>query len=135
MWRDTSARKGKNILTTPNEAETRDEKFTRIAQEIKTNKQWREMFAGSYDEELKALEMIAKQYGGESWNTGGGIIVAVIPLGPFDAMGVTGECIVHYHNSKATCMSDVFDEPENDTSVGAVSLLDDENGGRYGEDY
>jgi hypothetical protein len=39
-------------------------------------------------------------------------------------MGVTGECICRYHNSKATTIGDVFYEPENDTSEGCVSLLE-----------
>ena len=106
------------------EGENLDAKFRRIADEINANENWRKLLAGEYGDELKALEEIARHYGGESWNTGGGIHVAVIPLGPHDAMGVTGECVVLYHNSQATCMEDVFDEPENDTSEGMVSLLD-----------
>jgi hypothetical protein len=102
--------------------ETPDAKFARIAQEIKTNADWRALLAGTYDDE--ALEEIAKRYGGESWNTGGGIYVAVLPLGPHDCMAVTGECICRYHNAKATSMSEVFDEPENDASDGCVSLCD-----------
>jgi hypothetical protein len=43
---------------------------------------------------------IAKQYGGENWNTGGNMHVAVIPLGPHDCMGVSGEVICRYNNSK-----------------------------------
>jgi len=104
--------------------ETPDAKFARIAQEIKTNADWRALLAGTYDDELLALEEIAKRYGGESWNTGGGIYVAVLPLGPHDCMGVTGECICRYHNAKATSMSEVFDAPENDASDGCVSLCD-----------
>jgi hypothetical protein len=104
--------------------ETPNAKFARIAQEIKNNADWRALLAGTYDDELTALEEIAKHYVGESWNTGGGIYVAVLPLGPHDAMAVTGEVICHYHNAKATSMSEVFDDPDNDTSVGMVSLID-----------
>ncbi len=107
-----------------NEGLTPDEKFARIAAEIKTTADWRALLAGTYDDELLALDEIAKRYGGQSWNTGGGIYVAVIPLGPHDAMGVTGEVICRYHNSKATTVEEVFDEPENDTSEGAISLVD-----------
>jgi hypothetical protein len=82
------------------------------------------LLAGTYADEMKALDEIAKQYGGENWNTGGNVYVAVLPLGPHDAMGVTGECICHYHNSRASSMADVFDEPENNTSEGMVSLCD-----------
>jgi hypothetical protein len=114
---------------------TPGEKFARIAEEIKGNLDWRAMFRGTHHDELVALDEIAKRYGGECWNTGGGIYVAVLPLGPHDCMGVTGEVICRYHNSRATCMADVFDEPENETSEGCVSLLDDEKEGRYGVDY
>jgi hypothetical protein len=48
----------------------------------------------------------------------------VIPLGPHDAIGVTGECICHYHGATATSMEEVFYEPDNDTSEGAVPLVD-----------
>jgi hypothetical protein len=105
-------------------SQTPDEKFARIAEEIRTNADWRALLAGTYRDELTALDEIAERYGGESWNTGGGIYVAVIPLGPHDAMGVTAECICRYHNSKANSLSDVFDDPENDTSDGMVSLVD-----------
>ncbi len=101
-------------------------RFGEIASEIKANAEWRRLLAGEYADEIKALDEIAKRYGGESWNTGGGIHVAVIPLGPQDAMGVTGEVICHYHNSKATSIEDVFYEAENDTSEGMISLVDDE---------
>ena len=53
--------------------ETVDAKFARIAEEIRTNSDWRALLAGTYDDELTALDEIAKHYGGESWNTGGGI--------------------------------------------------------------
>jgi hypothetical protein len=106
------------------QAENPDAKFRRIADEIVANKNWRRLLAGEYADELKALDEIAKHYGGESWNTGGGIHIAVIPLGPHDAMGVTGEVICHYHNSKATSVGDVFYEAENDSSEGCISLLD-----------
>ena len=52
------------------------------------------------------------------------IYVAVLPLGPHDAMGVTGECVCRYHNSRAASIEDVFYEPENDTATDAISLLD-----------
>jgi hypothetical protein len=104
--------------------ETLDEKFRRIADEIVVNKKWRKLLAGEYADEMKALDEIAKHYGGENWQTGGGIYVAVIPLRPHDAIGVTGEVVCRYHNSQATCVEDVFYEPENDTSEGMVSLLD-----------
>jgi hypothetical protein len=55
---------------------------------------------------MKALDEIAKRYGGENWNTGGNVHVAVIPLGPHDCMGVTGEVVCRYTNSKATCVED-----------------------------
>jgi hypothetical protein len=86
---------------TPDEALTPDMKFARIAEEIRTHADWRALLAGTYDDELAALEEIAKHYGGESWNTGGGVYVAVVPLGPHDALAVTGEVICHYHNAKA----------------------------------
>jgi hypothetical protein len=107
-----------------NERLTPDEKFARIAEEIRTNRDWRALLAGTYEDGLLALDEIAKRYGGESWNTGGGIYVTVIPLGPHDALGVSPECICRYHNSKATTVDEVFDEPENDTSEGMVSLVD-----------
>ncbi len=103
--------------------ETVEAKFARIADEIKTNTDWRALLAGTYDDELTALDEIAKHYGGESWHTGGNIYVAVIPLGPHDAMGVTAEVVCRYTNSKATSMEDVFWEPENNTSDGSISLL------------
>jgi hypothetical protein len=99
-------------------------KFVRIADEIKANKRWRRMLAGEHADEMTALNEIAKHYGGENWNTGGNIYVAVIPLGPHDCMGVTGEVICHYRNSKATSMEEVFYDPTNDTSEGCISLLD-----------
>jgi hypothetical protein len=104
--------------------ETPDAKFARIADEIKTNADWRALLAGTHDDEMVALDEIAKKYAGEVWNTGGNIYVAVLPLGPHDALAVTGEVICHYHNAKATSMSEVFDEPDNDTSQGCVSLCD-----------
>jgi hypothetical protein len=104
--------------------ETVEAKFARIADEIKTNADWRALLAGTYGDEMVALEEIAARYGGEVWNTGGNIYVAVLPLGPHDALAVTGEVICHYHNAKATSMSEVFDEPDNDTSEGCVSLCD-----------
>lgn len=103
---------------------TPNEKFARIADEIASNPDWRALLAGTYDDELLALDEIAKHYGGESWNTGGGVYVAVLPLGPHDCMGVTGEVICRYHNAKATSIEEVFYEPENDTSEGCVSLCD-----------
>jgi hypothetical protein len=108
---------------TTTDLEKPDDKFCRIAVEIKANARWRKLLAGQYADELKALEEIAKHYGGQSWNTGGGIYVAVIPLGPHDAMGVTGECICRYHNASATCTDDIFYEPTNDTSEGMISLV------------
>jgi hypothetical protein len=99
-------------------------KFARIADEIRTNADWRALLAGTFDDEMVALDEIAKKYAGEVWNTGGGIYVAVLPIGPNDALAVTGEVICHYHNEKATSMSEVFDEPDNDTSEGMVSLID-----------
>lgn len=105
-------------------SETPGAKFARIAEEIRTNADWRALLAGMYDDELQALDEIAKHYGGQAWHTGGNIYVAVLPLGPHDAMGVTSDCICHYHNSKATTVEEVFDEPENDTSEGAISLVD-----------
>lgn len=51
-------------------------------------------------------------------------LVAVLPLGPHEAMAVTGEVICHYHNAKAASTGEVFDEPDNDTSKGMVSLID-----------
>lgn len=104
--------------------ETPDAKFARIADEIKSNADWRALLAGTYDDEMVALDEIAKKYAGEVWNTGGNIYVAVLPLGPHDALAVTGEVICRYHNAKATSMSEVFDEPDNDTSEGMVSLID-----------
>src|SRR5260370_24053790 len=61
-------------------------RFGEIASEIKANAEWRRLLAGEYADEIKALDEIAKRYGGESWNTGGGIHVGVIPLWPHDAM-------------------------------------------------
>ena len=104
--------------------EAADAKFRRIAGEIKANAEWRRLLAGEYADELRALEQIAKRYGGESWNTGGGMYVAVIPLGPHECMGVSAECICFYRNSKATDPYEIFGEPENDTSEGMISLLD-----------
>jgi hypothetical protein len=104
--------------------ESADTKFRRIADEIVKNRKWRRLLAGEYADELRALDEIAKHYGGESWNTGGGIYVAVIPIGPHDALGVTGEVICHYHNSKAACVEDVFWDAENDTSEGCISLIE-----------
>jgi hypothetical protein len=103
--------------------ENPDAKFHRIANEIVANKDWRKLLAGEYADEMKALDEIARHYGGENWNTGGNVYVAVIPLGPHDALGVTGEVICHYRNSKAACVEDVFWEPENDTSEGCISLV------------
>src|ERR1035441_7182950 len=99
------------------QAENLDAKFRRIADEIVANKNWRRLLAGEDADELKALDEIAKHYGGESWNTGGGIHVAFIPLGPHDAMGVTGEVFGHYHNSKPTRVEDLFHEAAIDTET------------------
>ena len=104
--------------------ETTEAKFARLAEEIKKNVDWRALLAGTYGKELQALDEIAKHYGGETWHTGGNIYVAVLPLGPHDAMGVTGECICHYRNATATSMEEVFSEPDNDTGEGAVWLVD-----------
>ena len=101
-----------------------DTKFRRIAQEIVANKDWRKLLAGEHGDEMKALDDIAKHYGGENMNTGGGIYVAVIPLGPHDCMGVSAEAVCRYTNSKATSMEEVFWEPENDTSEGCISLVE-----------
>ena len=105
-------------------SETPNAKFARIADEIKKNADWRALLAGNYDHELQALDEIAKGYGGESWNTGGGFCVAVIPLGPHDAMGVTSECICHYHSATATNTEEVFYEPDMGSIEGMVSLVD-----------
>lgn len=102
--------------------ETIKGKFARIAREIETSREWRAMLAGTNADVMQALEEIAKHYGGENWHTGGGIYVVVIPLGPHDCMGVTGEVICRYSNSKSTDIEDIFYEPENDTSEGIVSL-------------
>ena len=104
--------------------ESVDGKFGRIAEEIKANRAWRAMLAGTNADEMQALDEIAKHYEGENWHTGGGIYVAVIPLGPHDCMGVTGEVICRYTNSKAASMEDVFYAPENDTGEGSVSLCE-----------
>ena len=104
--------------------ETPEKKFQRIAQEIVANKGWRKLLAGEYSEELRALDEIAKHYGGENINTGGNVHVAVVPLGPHDCMGITAEVVCHYVNSKATCVEDIFWEPENDPSEGCVSLVE-----------
>jgi hypothetical protein len=102
--------------------ESVDAKFVRIAAEIVANKRRRKLLAGNWHDEQRALEQIAKHYGGDTWNTGGNFYVAVIPLGPHDCMGVTGECICRYHNSKTTDPYDIFGDPDNDTSEGMVSL-------------
>ena len=83
----------------------------------------RALLAGTYDE-LQTLDEIAKHYDGETWHTGGNIYFAVLPLGPHDSMGVTGECISHYHSATATSMEEVCYEPDNDPSEGAISLVD-----------
>ncbi len=116
----------------PIAAETPDAMFVRIAAEIKGNADWRRLLAG--DDDLNALEQIAAHYEGKTLDTGGHCIVALVSLGEHDCMGVTGEVICHYRNSKATSVEDIFWEPENEPNEGAVSLLDDE-GGRYGDDY
>jgi hypothetical protein len=73
----------------------------------------------------RRIDEIAKHYGGETRrHTGGNIYVAVLPLGPHDAMGVTREYICHYHGTTATSTEEVFYEPDNDSSEGAVSLVD-----------
>jgi hypothetical protein len=114
---------------------TPGEKFVHIAAEIKGNADWRALLKGTRADELQALDEIAAHYeGGQTLNTGGNCIVALIPLGPHDCMGVTGGVICHYRNSKAASVEDIFWEPENHPNEGAVSLLDDE-GGRYGNDY
>jgi hypothetical protein len=117
---DQRAKVGNRVVY--HSGETPEKKFRRIADEIVANKKWRKLLAGTYDEELDALDEIAKHYGGENMNTGGNVHVAVIPLGPHDCLGVTGECCVRYHNLRATGV-DVFYEPENDTNVGVVSLI------------
>lgn len=112
-----------------------EEKFKRIAAEIKANPDWRALLAGTRADELAALEEIANHYeGGQTLDTGGNCIVALIALGEHDCMGLSSEVICYYRNSKASSIEDIFWEPENDPNEGAVSLLDDE-GGRYGEDY
>jgi hypothetical protein len=107
-----------------NEGESPREKFGRIAAEIKANADWRALLAGTSEDEVMALGEIANHYGGECWNTGGGIYVAVVPLGPHDALAVGSGVVCHYHNANAASMGDVFDEPDNDTSDGMMSLID-----------
>jgi hypothetical protein len=118
---DQRAKVGNRVVY--HSGETPEKKFRRIADEIVANKTWRKLLAGEYADELKALDEIAKHYGGQNMNTGGNVYVAVIPLGPHDAMGVSAEVVCRYTNSKATCVEDVFDEPENDTSEGCISLI------------
>ncbi len=96
--------------------------FTRIAQQIKANERWRKLLAGEYADEMKALDEIAKHYGGENWHTGGGVYVVVNRLGEHELMGVSPECVCFYRNSKSTEIEDIFYEPENDTGEGIVSL-------------
>ena len=69
-------------------SETPEAKFARIAEEIKKNADWRALLAGTYDDELQALDEIARHYGGETWHTGGNIYVRpVLPLGPHERDG------------------------------------------------
>ena len=82
------------------------------------------MLAGTYADELKALDEIAKRYGGENTHTGGNVYVVLIPLSSHDCMGVSPEVICRYTNSKLTEPYDIFWDPENDTSEGAISLCD-----------
>src|ERR1700684_933342 len=69
-----------------------DEKFKRIAAEIKANIDWRALLAGTRADELAASEEIANHYeGGQTLDTGGNCIVVLIPLGEHDCMGVSSE--------------------------------------------
>lgn len=105
--------------------ETVEQKFTRIANEIKGNAEWRKLLAGDHASEMKALDEIAKRYGGENQHTGGGIYVAVIRLGPHDCMGVTGECVCRYTNAETTDIDEIFYMPQNDMSgADVISLVD-----------
>ena len=104
--------------------ETPDAKFARIAQEIKSNADWRALLAGTCDDELTALDEIAKHYGGENTHTGGNIYVVLIPLGPHDVMAVSAEAVCRYHSEMLTDSYESFCEPENYISESAVSLCD-----------
>jgi hypothetical protein len=101
-----------------------DMKFARIADEIKTNKRWRKLLAGDWREEQRALEQIAKRYGGENTHTGGNIYVVLVPLSPHDVMAVSAEAMCRYHDEKLTDAYEIFWEPDNYISESAVSLCD-----------
>ena len=104
--------------------ETPDAKFARIAQEIKSNADWRALLAGTYDDELTAFDEIAKHYGGENTHTCGNIYVVLIALGPHDVMAVSAEALCRYHSEMLTDPYEIFWEPENYISESAVSLCD-----------
>jgi hypothetical protein len=104
--------------------ETPNAKFARIAQEIKSNADWRALLAGTYDDELTALDEIAKHYGGKNTHTGGNIYVVLIALGPHDVTAVSAEALCRYHSETLTDPYEIFSEPENYISNSAVSLCD-----------
>ena len=115
---------GNDEEITPDEALTPDMKFARIAEEIRTNADWRALLAGTYDDELAALEEIAKHYGGENTHTGGNIYVVLIALGPHDVMAVSAEAMCRYHDEELTEAYEIFWKPESYISESAVSLCD-----------
>jgi hypothetical protein len=102
--------------------ETPDAKFTRIAQEIKSNADWRALLAGTYDDELTALDEIAKHYGGENTHTGGNIYVVLIALGLHDVMAISAETLCRYHSEMLTNPYEIFWEPENYISESATEV-------------
>jgi len=48
----------------------------------------------------KTIKRIAKKFGGDAWNTGGGCIVGYILVDRNTWVGVTDECVVAYHTDK-----------------------------------
>ena len=99
-------------------------KYMRIAQEIKTNSDWRALLCGTHDDVLLALEEIAAHYGGENTNTGGNIYVVLIALTPHDVMAVSAEAMSRYHDDELTNAYDIFSKPENFVRDSAISLVD-----------
>lgn len=66
-----------------------------------------------YDDYVKVLEDIAKEFGGDTLNTGGHVFVAIIPVDEHFSIGVTDESVVLYYLEKSdTSASHIFWEGE-----------------------
>lgn len=63
----------------------------------------------TFENYVADLEAIAKRFGGEVWNTGGHVMVAVLPVDQHYCIGVNDELVLLYHTEEAHASAyDIF---------------------------